>query len=146
MVAEQSSRLSYTEVKIGFIPALVSTFLVRRVPGHVARRLLLDPEMIGAERAEAMGLVDRVVEDGTVLEEARSWAEAVARKASPSALAATKRLLNTTIGLDWREALRIAADANVDQRLSRECRYGVQAFLETKATPDWLAASRADDG
>jgi len=138
VVAERSARLSYTEVKIGFIPALVSTFLTRRVAGHVARRLLLDPEMMSAEQAEAVGLVDRVVDDGQALDEARAWAEAVARKASPSALAATKKLLNDTVGLSWREALRIAARANVEQRSRDECRAGVQTFLERKTTPDWL--------
>jgi len=49
VVAEAGARFSYTEVRIGFIPALVSTFLTRRVAGHVARRLMLDPEMLDAE-------------------------------------------------------------------------------------------------
>ncbi len=138
VVAEHSSRFSYTEVKIGFIPAVVSTFLTRRVPGHVARRLVLDPEMLDGARAVELGLADRLVDNGDAVEEACRWALAISKKASPSALAATKKLLNDTVGLSWQEAIRVAADANVEQRLHPECGRGVRSFLEKKATPDWL--------
>jgi len=138
VVAERGARFAYTEVRIGFIPALVSTFLTRRVPGQVARRLLLDPEMMDGARAEAVGVVDELVEEGCALERAREWALSVARKASPAAVAATKRLLNRTVGMGWREALDVAADANAKQRLHPECRRGVRAFLDTKTTPDWV--------
>jgi methylglutaconyl-CoA hydratase len=138
VVAERSARFAYPEVKIGFLAALVSTFLTRRVPGHVARRLLLDPEILDAERARALGLVDELVENGSALERARELALGICRKASPSALEATKRLLNDTVGMGWREALTVAAEANVRQRLHPECQRGVGSFLATKATPDWL--------
>jgi len=138
VVAERSARFAYTEVMIGFIPALVSTFLARRVPGNVARRLLLDPERIDGERAVALGLADELVGDGEALARARAWGAEVARKASPSAIAATKRLLNATVGLGWREALALAAEANADQRLDPQCRRGVRSFLESKKTPDWV--------
>ena len=138
VVAERSARFAYTEVMIGFIPALVSTFLARRVPGNVARRLLLDPERIDGERAVALGLADELVDDGEALARARAWGAEVARKASPSAIAATKRLLNATVGLGWREALALAAEANADQRLDPQCRRGVRSFLDSKKTPDWV--------
>ncbi len=139
VVAERSARFGYTEVRIGFVAALVLTFLVRRVPGHVARRLLLDPELVDGERAVALGIADRLVEDGEAVDEAVRWAEAVCRKGSPAAIAATKRLLNRIVGLGWREALAAAEEANVAQRLHPECRRGVGRFLERRATPDWLA-------
>ncbi|MEN8165575.1 MAG: hypothetical protein ABFS37_15710, partial [Acidobacteriota bacterium] len=62
----------------------------------------------------------------------------ICSKASPSALAATKALMNRTVGMGWREALAIAAEANAGQRVSPQCRRGVRSFLETKKTPDWL--------
>ncbi len=138
VVAEHGARFAYTEVKIGFVPALVSTFLIRRVSGQVARRLLLDPAMILADRAFDLGLVDDVVPDGHALERALAWAEAIARTASPSAVAATKRLLNETVGLGWREALARAADVNARHRMHPECVRGVRAFLASKTTPNWL--------
>jgi len=138
VVAEARSKFCYTEVKIGFIPALVSTFLTRRVPGHRARRLLLDPEMLDGSKALALGLVDELAGEGEVLARAKALALSICRKASPSALAATKALMNNTVGLDWREALAAAAEANAEQRMHPECRRGVRSFLETKKTPDWL--------
>ena len=138
LVAERGAQFAYTEVMIGFIPALVSTFLTRRVPGHVARRLLIDPERIDGRRAVEIGLADELVGDGQALDEARRVALRIARKASPAALAATKRLLNQVVGRGWREALEIAAAANVAQRQHPECRRGMRSFLEAKSTPDWL--------
>lgn len=138
VVASSAARFAYTEVKIGFIPALVSTFLTRRVAGHVARRLLLDPAPIGGAKAVDIGLADHLVEPGSALDEAIKLATAICSKASPSALSATKRLLNQVADLEWREALAVAAQANAAQRTHEECRLGVRTFLESKTTPDWL--------
>jgi methylglutaconyl-CoA hydratase len=138
VVAEPRSVFAYTEVTIGYVPALVLTFLTRRVPGHVARRLLLDPERLDGERAVALGLADELAEAGKVLERARERAVAVARKCSPAAIAATKKLLNETTGTRWREALAHAAEVNASHRLHPECVRGVKTFLEEKRTPDWL--------
>jgi methylglutaconyl-CoA hydratase len=138
VVTEPSARFAYTEVKIGFLAAMVLTFLTRRVAGHVARRMLLDPEMISGEKAVELGLADELAAEGESVNTAIGLARSICAKASPSALAATKALLNETVGLGWREAMAKAADANVRQRLHPECRRGVRAFLETKKTPDWL--------
>jgi len=100
--------------------------------------MLLDPEMINGERAVELGLADELAPDGGCIEAAVVLARSVCSKASPSALAATKALLNETVGLGWREALKVAAEANISQRMDPECRVGVRTFLETKKTPNWL--------
>ncbi len=138
VVAEPAARFAYTEVKIGFLAAVVLTFLTRRVPGHMARRMLLDPVMITGEKAVAIGLADELAAENEALSAAVALARSVCSKASGSALAATKALLNDTVGLGWREALYAAAEANVRQRKDPECARGVRSFLETKTTPDWL--------
>ncbi len=138
VVADPDARLAYTEVKIGFVPALVSTFLTRRVGGHVARRLLLDPKMLDGIQAHALGLVDEVAGAEGALNCAKELALAVCRKASPSALAETKQLLDDAVGMPWRQALALAAEVNASQRQHPECRRGVRSFLEHKKTPDWL--------
>ena len=138
VVAEPGARFAYTEVRIGFLAAVVSTFLTRRVPGHVARRMLLDPEKLNGERAVELGLADELAPEGKVVETAVALARSVCAKASPSALAATKALLNETVGRGWRDALEIAAEANVHQRMDPECARGVRTFLDSKTTPDWL--------
>ena len=138
VVAEPGSRFAYSEVTIGYVPALVLTFLTRRLPGHIARRLLLDPERIGGERAVELGLADELVDEGKALDRARELGIRIARKCSPAAIAATKQLLNETAGMDWREALSHAAEVNASHRLHPECVRGVKTFLEEKKTPDWL--------
>jgi methylglutaconyl-CoA hydratase len=138
VIAESTARLCYSEVKIGFVPALVSTFLTRRVSGHVARRLLLDPEMLDASVAESFGLVDEIVPEGEAVDHAVVRALAIARKTSPAAIAATKALLNETVGMGWRDSLARAAAVNAGQRMHPECLHGVRRFLATKTTPDWL--------
>jgi len=138
VVAEPGSRFAYTEVKIGFVAALVSTFLTRRVAGHVARRMLLDPVPIDGRRAVELGLADELADEGGALGRARELALDVCRKAAPSAIATTKALLNDTVGREWRRALEVAAEANVEQRAEPDCRRGVRTFLDTKSTPDWL--------
>jgi methylglutaconyl-CoA hydratase len=138
VVAEPGARFAYTEVKIGFLAAVVLTFLTRRVAGHVARRMLLDPEMIDGAAAVELGLADELAAEGEALNTASALARRLCAKASPSALAATKALLNETVGLGWREALAAAVEANVRQRMHPECSRGVRSFLETGNTPDWL--------
>lgn len=140
VVAERGARFGYTEVTIGFVPALVSTFLTRRVAGGVARRLLLDPEIVDGARAVELGLADLLVDDGRATAVAKERALAVARKAAGSAITATKRLLNEIVGMDWRAALAAGSRANVQQRRTSECSRGVRAFLASKSTPDWLAS------
>jgi methylglutaconyl-CoA hydratase len=138
VVAEPAARFAYTEITIGYVPALVLTFLTRRVPGHVARRLLLDPERIDGARAVALGIADELVERGQAEERARALAVRMARKGSAAAIAATKQLLSDTVGVGWRDALHHAAEVNASHRLHPECIRGVQHFLEHKGTPDWL--------
>ncbi len=145
VVAEPEAKFAYTEVTIGFLAAMVLTFLTRRVPGHVARRLLLDPELIDGKRAFELGLADELTEPGAAVEKARSLARSICAKASPAALAATKRLLNEAVGLGWRDALRVAAEANVRQRQHPDCVRGVRSFLESKTTPDWLDGEDRED-
>ena len=139
VIAERSSRFGYTEITIGFIPALVSTFLTRRVAGHVVRRLLLDPGLVDGARAVELGLADELVDDGTAVEAAVERARSIAHRSSAAALAATKKLLNISVGMAWRDALMAASRANVQQRRHPDCRHGVRTFLATKSTPDWLA-------
>lgn len=138
VVAEPRARFCYSEVKIGFLAAMVLTFLTRRVPGHVARRLLLDPRPVDGARAVELGLADELVADGQALARAQELALEICRAGSPSAIAATKKLLDDVVGLGWREALAVAVDANVRQRAEPDCRRGVREFLASKTTPDWL--------
>jgi methylglutaconyl-CoA hydratase len=136
IVASPDARFQFSEVRLGFVPALVAAFLPRRLQPAVLSRLVLDPQPLDAEAAQAVGLVDRIAADP--LAAAQEWASEIGRKAAPSAVAESKRLMLAFTLPHLDQHLADAAHANARQRAHPECRRGVAAFLEAKRFPDWL--------
>ena len=137
VVAEDDARFMYSEVRIGFVAALVATFLPLRLKGADVREILLNPEFLSAARALELGLVNRVVATGTVREESKALAEQILERASSESIARTKALLLDVVGRPLDEALEIAAEVNARARDTDDCRHGIATFLETKAPPKW---------
>jgi methylglutaconyl-CoA hydratase len=135
VVAGRGARLGFTEVRLGFVAAVVSVFLVRAVGEKHARELLLTGKLIEADEAYRMGLVNEVVDDGSALERAMALAGEVARNSS-SALAASKELLALIPPMAASEGLRYASGLNAWVRTTADLREGVTAFLEKRA-PGW---------
>lgn len=137
VVAAEGSRFLYSEVRIGFVAALVATFLPLRVRGSHLRELLLNPQYLGAERALEIGLVNRVV-PGEELEAAgRALVEEVLTTGSSTSIAATKALLLDLLGKDLDEALFHAAEVNAAARATDDCKRGIAHVLEHKKPPTW---------
>jgi len=139
VVAADDSRYLYSEVRIGFVAALVATFLPLRVRGADARELLLHPDFLPASRALEIGLVNRVVPAAELVEAAHRLIGDILAKASSQSIAATKRLLLDLQGRSLEERLDLAAEVNAAARQTADCRRGVAHFLEHKKTPDWRA-------
>lgn len=137
VVAAEDARFMYSEVRIGFVAALVATFLPRRVRGNQVKELLLNPDFLEAPKALEIGLVDRVVPAGDLTERSRELATSILEKASSESIARTKRLLWEVSGLGLAEALHHAAEANARARMTEDCRHGVAHFLEHKKPPRW---------
>src|SRR5436190_10965084 len=95
--AADDSQFGYTETAIGFIPAMVSVFLVRKIGEQHARELLLSARRISAEEAYSLGLVQYVVPCAELGQSVRQYAEQVARN-SVSSIGMTKELLATIEG------------------------------------------------
>lgn len=140
VVAADDARFMYSEVRIGFVAALVATFLPLRVRGADLRELLLSPDFVSAERALAMGLVNRVVPRGELAAAGEALAGDILGKASSDSLAATKKLILELVGLRLDEKLDVAAAVNAAARATADCRRGIATFLETKAPPRWRDA------
>lgn len=140
VVAASDARFMYSEVRIGFVAALVATFLPLRVAGRDLRELLLDPELLTADRALALGLINRVVAPEEVSTAAEALAIGILDKASSESIARTKRLLLDTLGQPLDTAMAIAAAANAASRATADCRHGVATFLATKKPPRWRSA------
>jgi methylglutaconyl-CoA hydratase len=135
VIATPDARFGYPEVRRGLVAALVMPYLVRRAGEANARELLLLADTVNADRALAMGLVNRVVPEAALLEEAMAVARAVAQGA-PGAIAATKRLLDDLQPRPVTEHVERALAAHREARASGEAAEGIAAFLE-KRPPTW---------
>jgi len=134
-LAVPDAKFGYTEVRIGFVPAIVSTFLLRQVGEKHARDLLLTGKIIAAEEAARMGLVNEVVAPEKLMQRARELA-ALLMENSPLSLRMTKRLLNEHARADLDVHIDAAVRENAAIRSTADFREGITSFLE-KRKPRW---------
>ena len=129
------AKFGYTEVKIGFIPAIVSAFLRIQIGDKRSRDLLLTGRLIKAVEALDLGLVTRIVSEHELMEEAYRLASCLLRN-SPAAVQATKRLMSEEARYHLDREIEAAIAANAEARTTDDFKEGVRAFLE-KRTPEW---------
>jgi methylglutaconyl-CoA hydratase len=134
-LATPTSKFGYTEVRIGFVPALVSAFLALQIGDKLSRDLLLTGRLFDATEAYRLGLVNEVVAPEELEQRVRSLADVLVAN-SPVALAATKKLLAAQNKAWLDQAIAQAMEANAAARETEDFREGVAAFLE-KRKPVW---------
>jgi methylglutaconyl-CoA hydratase len=137
VIAAEDARFLYSEVRIGFVAALVATFLPLRVRGSDLRELLLNPQFLDARRALEIGLANRVAPAADLAREGEALAAQVLETGSSESIARTKRLLLDVLGRPLDEAMTLAAHANAEARATADCRHGIATFLDTKRPPRW---------
>jgi methylglutaconyl-CoA hydratase len=135
VVAAEGTKIGYPEVRRGLVAALVMTFLRRQVRERPIRELLFSGELIEAQRAREIGLVNRVVPAGEVMNEAQKFADLVLQGA-PSAVVETKRLIAELFPTSVKEDIEKALKYHMQARESAEAREGIAAFNE-KRPPKW---------
>jgi len=133
------AKLGFTEVRIGFVPAIVAVFAARKLGEAALRDLMLRGHLIPAEEAMRIGLVTRAVPAADLDAEVDRLADEIAHETSGSAVALTKRLLADVPGMGLREGLDYAVQLNALARSTVDCRAGVRAFLD-KVSPPWRPA------
>jgi len=138
VIAGPQARFQFSEVRLGFVPALISVFLPRRLPVARLARLFLDPAPLDAAAAMAEGLVDELADDPRA--RAIERAAEIAGKTAPSAIAATKRLQLALALPTLDEQLTLAAHVNAQQRAHPDCRRGVASLLAGEGFPSWADA------
>lgn len=134
-LASPEAKFGYTEVRIGFVPALVSVFLIRQIGEKRARDLLLSGRIIDAGEAFRLGLVNEVVPQEKLLARAREIAGELLG-VSPTSLIYTKRLLRELFQEELDHHLELALQENARIRSTPDFREGLTAFLE-KRKPVW---------
>lgn len=134
-LAVPGAKFGYTEVRIGFIPALVSVMLRRQIGEKHARDLLLTGRIIDAAEAFRMGLVTEITPPDDLMKRAREVANMLL-EASPTSLALTKRLLLRYDEGQLRQDMELATQENAEIRATEDFREGLTSFLE-KRPPKW---------
>jgi len=128
--ATPEATFGYTEVKIGFIPALVMVYLREKIGGGVLRDLMLTGRVITAEEAFNLGLVQRLVSTDNITSIVNQTAQELCESTSQQAVASIKEMLKTIPSMTRDEALNYAAKQNAVARGSEDCRKGIDAFLQ----------------
>jgi methylglutaconyl-CoA hydratase len=134
-LAVPEAKFGYTEVRIGFVPAIVSTFLLRQVGEKIARDLLLTGRLFDAAEALRIGLINEIVAAEGLMNRARQLAAQLMEN-SPASLLYTKRLLSEAAGADLDAQIEAAVRENAAIRSTADFREGISSFLE-KRKPKW---------
>ncbi len=134
-LAVPEAKFGYTEVKIGFVPAIVSSILVWQVGHKIARDLLMTGRLFDAVEAHRYGLVNEVVEPERLMARARELATQLT-ELSPASVRATKKLINSFISEALDRQIATAIEENARIRTTDDFREGITAFLE-KRKPRW---------
>lgn len=135
--AAPDANFGYTEVKIGFVPAIVMVFLLRKVGESKAKQLLLGGGVITAEQALAMGLIHYISDKDNLESDVKTFASQLIESNSAYAMAVTKQMIAKVQGLPIEEALTFASEMNAKARGSDDCKRGINAFLN-KEKITWI--------
>jgi enoyl-CoA hydratase len=135
-LAASSARFGQPEINLGIMPGWGGTQRLTRLAGAGMSKLLnLTGDMIGADEALRIGLVERVYPDGELLDSARALARQIASKA-PLAVAAIKQAINRGQDMALADACMYEAALFGSVSQSEDAREGTSAFLEKRA-PTW---------
>ncbi|MCX2743573.1 enoyl-CoA hydratase/isomerase family protein [Mangrovivirga sp. M17] len=123
------AKFGYTEVKIGFVPAMVLVFLLRKIGEAKAKELLLSGDLISAEEAYNIGLVNKVIDAEDLEDYVLSFAEKLNTTNSGDSISITKKMIHKVQNLTLDEALNYASEMNAKARATDDCKKGISSFL-----------------
>ena len=135
VIAAERTKIGYPEVRRGLVAGIVMTFLRRQLRERDLRELLLASELIEAERAREIGLVNRVV-PANELENAAQEIAASVLQGAPGAISNSKRLMEELWSSSVKQDIALALRHHMEARESDEAKEGIAAFLE-KRPPNW---------
>jgi len=122
------AKFGYTETRIGFVPAIVSKFLISKVGMTQAQRLLLSGEIISAEEASRIGLITEVADQFE--DRVSYWIDVFTHKVSPKAIRTTLKLIRNVAEKTVSQSLDDAIRLNAEARMTDDCKRGIEAYLK----------------
>jgi methylglutaconyl-CoA hydratase len=126
---------AFSEVKLGLIPAVISTFVAPRMKQADMRRFFITGERFDSVIANRIGLIDVIVPAGKLDDIVKSCVEQV-RSSSPYAIKEVKHLINNLIEMDIKKYKEFTVEKISELRVSKEGQEGINAFLQ-KRKPNW---------
>lgn len=136
LVTVEDAKFGFTEVRIGFVPAIVMKLLMERCGMGVARELLIRGNLVDATLAKEYGMVNHVVSEERLDETVNHIAREIATETSPQAVAMTKQLMREVSSRDIADAMSLASWQNAISRATPDFRTGIDSFLN-KSKPNW---------
>lgn len=123
------AKFGYTEVRIGFVPAIVMVFLLRKLGEQKAKQLLLSGDLVSGEGAIQSGLVSKLVSKDELENEVFIFAQGLISNNSMQAMELTKQMIAHVQNLSLEEGLEYAAAMNAKARSTEDCKRGIAAFI-----------------
>jgi len=128
VIAARGAQFCYTEVKIGFVPAIVMSIARRNLGEKRAFEILATGKTFSAEEAATIGFINRVCDDAGFEGEVEKYAAEISQL-SASALMLTKYLLYQIDSMSFEQAIRAGVDLNIIARQTPDCQNSVRKFL-----------------
>ena len=126
------AKFGYTEVNLGFVPAIVSCFLLRKTSETIAKRILLTGALFPASEALNFGLITYITPKDIINTEVKDFAKQLCESASSNSLMITKQLIGQTTNPALEKSLSLAVQINARVRDSDDFKKGIASFLEKK--------------
>ena len=136
IVGSEKARFGFTEVKVGFVPALVLNFAMKKLNEADVRRLVLTGKIVDSTEAIRMGIMAEIIPDHEIENYLDNFLVEFCRGTSRNAVALTKEVLRGVSGLNLPEALRYSTHKNAEARSTEDFQKGVNSFLK-KEKPEW---------
>ena len=127
--ASEESTFGYTESRIGFVPAIVMVFLLRKIGEGRSKEILLSGEVFKAHRAKDFGMINSVLPQTELEAFTNDFARKLIRKSSVQSMARIKKMVSEIPEMNLNDALNYAAEQNAETRETEDCKRGIAGFL-----------------
>lgn len=127
--ASERVKMGFTEVRIGFVPAIVMNFLIRRLSFEEAFHLALSGEIISADVAAERGLVYQLCPPDKLRDHTFNFIEKLLENNSFHAMIQTKKLFQRLLDIPLKEGLKLSSEVNAKSRKTEDCKKGLEHFL-----------------
>lgn len=131
VIAIPDCKFAFSEVKLGIIPAVISTYISKRMKISDMRRLFLTGERFDSNYAREVGLVDFVVSEKEIDEYVKKYVE-ILSSSGPNAISEVKKLIDSYVKMDAEKYKKFTVEKISQLRVSEEGQEGINAFLEKR--------------